>query len=459
MIDVIFYNFEKRQNSTKRPLEGTTIPCLLKESTDVLAPVIELHSAGFPDFNYAKIPAFNNRYYYIEAKSYEQGGRWTLTLSVDSLGSWKDAILSKSANVEYSSSDFDVNITDTRLAVNNVKWYEKVTTESSSLLFNRTGCYILSTISVDANGQNGAVASYALTASTMAELSAYLFAEDTLTNIWQSVRDTFQNPMECIMSCKWIPIPYADITGTNGSIHLTYIDTGIVTKVISGTTINSTFTVPLHPADSEVADNFLQLSPYTQGILYLPFVGYVPLDIDAYYDSSFYSVSVHIDITTGDVVYDLGNRVRLNTSSYAGNCAVNIPLSRNMIDVGSALISTVSTIGGVVSGEVKEAFGSAVGMLKSAQIHTQTNGSISSRAGIQMSLDIIHYLIHSETTEDFDSAERIALMGLPCMKTVALSTLSGFVKCSNYSASGSYMLPAEANEINAAINGSGIYIE
>ena len=57
-MDVLFYSHNKRNNSLKLPTGGTSIPCVLKDSTSLTAPVLELKTATRPDYNYAYISDF-----------------------------------------------------------------------------------------------------------------------------------------------------------------------------------------------------------------------------------------------------------------------------------------------------------------------------------------------------------------------------------------------------------------
>lgn len=482
MFPAIFFNVSKRTKSTKRPsLEsGTAIDIELKEKTDILNPQLVLRQDP-TDYNYCYIDKFN-RYYYITSVAYDRG-LWVITLTVDYLASWKNAIRTRSCFVQYSSSDYDINLTDNRLIATNEKRYHKKTIPlangESTAFFSRKGTYIINAVSV--YGSGGPVATYALNLVNMNAFNDYVFSNDFLQNVWNSLRDLFQNPMDCIVSCKWIPVDYSSISATEVDLYLSYINTHVTAKYIAPSplsddataayTINATYTTPIERIDDD-NPSFLDVSPFSTGILYLPFIGYVPFDIDTYYKKTQFSFTIHLDISTGDIVYDIGAMLALNTSSYTGNCAVNIPLSRNFMDVVGTAGSTVTTIGGsqaaiaAITEGINPGLGAiasmavgSLGVVKSAETHTQINGGVSGRAQMRMPLDVIYYIIRNEVTEQFDDPERIADIGLPCMKVVNLGTLSGYVKCSNFEITGAGMLYPEMEYINAVMNGSGVYLE
>lgn len=65
--------------------------CRLLDDTNILNPSILFRSADIDDleiYNYARIPQFNNRYYYINNKTYLSGGIVRLVMEVDAIYSW-----------------------------------------------------------------------------------------------------------------------------------------------------------------------------------------------------------------------------------------------------------------------------------------------------------------------------------------------------------------------------------
>ena len=75
MFDVTFFNFAKKDNSTARPPagSGTTLKCAIKTPSSILSPVVEVSGDLFPGnqyptWNYAHIPAFNGRRYFVTNK-------------------------------------------------------------------------------------------------------------------------------------------------------------------------------------------------------------------------------------------------------------------------------------------------------------------------------------------------------------------------------------------------------
>lgn len=483
-MNVLFYTHSKRSNSLKRPTTGgVSRTCVLKDDCSITSPVLELSLSEYPAYNYAYIPDFG-RYYYVSDWTYYRGV-WNCSLSVDVLTSWRDNILSTVAHVEYSTSDYSMDYTDNRITPTQEKEIITSSTPITLSAFDSTGCYILSVISTDANGYNGACAVYALTQAQLAEFSRTITAEGFWDTIWESLKNTFNNPFEAIVSCRWIPFSVSSLSGTVKNIFITYADTNVQGKLLTDNFVSQSSSMSLPRAD--VNPSFLDVSPFTSATLYLPFIGTVALDVDAYYKSDLVSISMKCDVVTGDIVYTIGSSFTAFTSTYSGNCATQIPLSNSMVDSLGMLASTAGVIGGVVStvraikspisvltssyNETKSMLSretaiqagalatgaSALGVAKSAEVHTSTNGALSSRIGAKVSLSIQMVVMRSRVLETILSASRIATFGLPCYKTLQLSNLNGYCQCNGASVSAP-ATDAEINAINSLVN-SGIYIE
>ena len=466
-MNVQFYTHKKRNNSLKLPTDGVTIACALKDNCSVTSPVLELKHEGYPAYNYAYLPDFA-RYYYVNDWVYYRGV-WSCTLSVDVLTSWRSNILGTTAFVEYSTSNYSMDYTDNRVMPTQEKEITVSETPVELSPFNANGCYILSVISTDANGYNGACAVYALTQSQLAQFSAKITAGSFLDGIWEGIKNSFNNPFEAIVSCRWIPFSVDSLSGNVKNILITYADTEVKGKLLTSNFKAQSVSMNLPRLGTDAS--FLDVSPFVSATLYLPFVGTVELDIDAYYKSNTFSIDMNCDVVTGDIVYTVGSNFNAFTSTYSGNCSTQIPLSNNAPDSFGMVAGSSGIIGGIAStavgiatknpGLIVTGIGSmtmgGLGTIKSAEVHTQTNGAISSRIGSKISLTIKIVIMRSKVLESVQGAGRIAAIGLPCYKTLKLSTLSGYCQCSGASVSAP-ATDTELSTINELVN-SGIYIE
>lgn len=476
-MDVVFYTHSKRQNSLKLPSGGDTVSCVLKDNTSLIAPELELKCNTSPKWNYCYISEFS-RYYYISDWQYDRGV-WTAVLSVDVLTSWQSNILNTTAFIEYSSSNYSLDYIDNRVVSTNAKEVEREVISSELSVFNATGCYILSVISTDANGDNGACAVYALTQPLLKQFSSTITSQSFFDGLWESLKNTFANPFDAIVSCRWIPFSYESLSGTETMIKVMYVETGVLGKLLTSNFKGQNVTMNMPRAGNN--PSFLDSGTFTTATLYLPFVGIVPLDIDAYYKSDTFSISMDCDVVTGDIVYTIGTSFTDFTSTYAGNCSTTVPLSNNSMDAFATTAGTAGVIGGLVSTAITVATkkpvkakalarrtksiqtglltagASALATIRSAEVHTHTNGAISSRIGSRISLTFELVTIRSTVLDEIQSSDRIARLGLPCYQTLKLSTLTGFCKCSGACVTAP-ATDSELEEIDETLN-SGIYIE
>lgn len=465
----LWKDFSKRANSTKQPNANPysesnpdgyfLINVRLKENTSIENPTFILSGNDF-SFNYAK--AFNH-YYYINDIISLHDGLTQINCTQDLLATYKSEINSTTAFVEYSASNYNLDITDNRVSARNDFDINKQT-YTPSLVFDTTGCYILGVINDASNGIGGLGCYYAVGADTLQGLSNAVLSND---EILQQLINHWTNPKETIISCFWLPLTLNQIQGTGEVIKLGGQSAqGILGKKITSRIVGYTlenFNITWNTDER----SYLDKAPFTTGLLYLPFVGVVPFDVDFWYKSLTFNLALQIDVLTGDLVYQI---VRVGQiSNYSGNCASSLPLSASSYNATGFVNGAVTAIGGVasiVAGAVTGGAGliaggvgalSAGGMASatSLQTHTSINGSNSSAVGVFLGTKPELLLVTRKPTESITAMRNVK--GLCCFKTLALSSLSGYVKCSN-----AYVnmagLANDRSQVNSLLN-SGIYLE
>lgn len=88
MLIINLYNNESPPNKISKQitlilaLEGT-----LKNESDIVNPIIRIYAPTLPNFNYARIPAFN-RYYYMREVESVRADIWDIKLTSDPLMSF-----------------------------------------------------------------------------------------------------------------------------------------------------------------------------------------------------------------------------------------------------------------------------------------------------------------------------------------------------------------------------------
>ena len=191
--------------------------------------------------------------------------------------------------------------------------------------------------------------------------------------LWgSSIFDEFSlinnNPVENIISCK--AIPYA-ISGTTQEITLGNVKTGVngekISQNFSKQTIGSV-------AIAEHYKNFLDYAPYTNVIIYLPYIGFKELDASLVMGKTL-RIEYTLDVITGGCLAQIYvGKIRLY--EFTGNIGVDISITAsNRAQVESAYINAgVGVVSSAMSGNVTGAVNSIIGAATS-QYHYSGTGN------------------------------------------------------------------------------------
>ena len=191
--------------------------------------------------------------------------------------------------------------------------------------------------------------------------------------LWgSSIFDEFSlinnNPIENIISCK--AIPYA-ISGTTQEITLGNVKTGVngekISQNFSKQTIGSV-------AIAEHYNNFLDYAPYTNVIIYLPYIGFKELDASLVMGKTL-RIEYTLDVITGGCLAQIYvGKIRLY--EFTGNIGVDISITAsNRAQVESAYINAgVGVVSSAMSGNVTGAVNSIIGAATS-QYHYSGTGN------------------------------------------------------------------------------------
>lgn len=440
----IYKNFSKRKNSTKRPVGGSLLTCKLKEETSIEHPTFIIRmQENFESINYVYAMG---HYYFVDDTIILDDNRIALQCSQDVLATYKNTIQNLTTRVLYSSSNYDLNISDNRmLATCQVeKIYKKGWTDAN---FSKGGCYILSVLNGKSSGTGGIATYYALTEQELTSLS-----NNVLNNaqFMQQLFNQFTNNLSCIISCMWMPFDTSFLFGITQNIFLGEYDTGVSARKLDERVRSFGINVNL---DGKLKGNYMDASPFSTGVLYLPFVGAVNLDLDIHYDDVIILGELHVDGFTGDLVYviDAGGKV----VTYSGNCSTKIPITSMSYNATGVLASSVSLIGSIVTANPMGAVESVGGILKNFTLETTQNGALSTVLGSYAGLDIIAVIYRHVLTDGIESLKET--QGLCCNKVLRLGDLSGYVQTEKASISIAGRT-SDSDTINSMLD-SGIYLE
>lgn len=478
---ILFKNFSKRSNSTKRPDDSTgeVRDLVLKANfgfenqnqstkTSFLTPSFFL--SGAEQYTYLK--AWGN-YYFIDDIRYDINNASYIVCSMDYLATSKDDILNTSAFVRYSSSDYSVQLKDPRiapLANTNVL-------QGRAFLSGMVGYTLLLTCA----GKDGAV-TYGMNIGTfnsiVQELCTY---KDNLSD---AIRLLFGDVWGAMFRARIIPFAnyqYENVT----SVNIGAVDFELpfaVTKLTGNNPgyITETVQIPI----PSTYDDFRKIDPqFVTMDLFLPFVGTVeisPRDIrnlDSIY------VKYVGNVMTGHIIYSIGNRdMSYIVSTYTGEFGVDVPISNVSYANPLAFITGVAEmVGGIATtGAISERtksgrFRSGAAYNKELATSVRTGGFIGGvgdfLSGFQASAktiggftgnygeDISKYVILTARVQRsrINPDNLTELYGNPCAAVRKIGDLTGYVQTEGFSLD-SNILVSQREEVNTLMDG-GVYLE
>lgn len=330
------------------------------------------------------------------------------------------------------------------------------------------------------------------------------YGDATIDKIWN-------NPFDGVIGAHELYATPAD--DGYSTIRCGFLDSGVETQVVRQryTQINcGSMVIP------EYWGNYLDYSPYSQAMLYLPFIGIVPLEVD---DIVGHAVNVlyHVDSYTGSCIAQV-TVARENYSNtlyqFSGNCSVEIPLAgasqaqikaalmtanayQNAANVsanltglgglgsgiataiggllsGGAIASTGNFAGGMASGiggaasgvsqiihgytgaKSQQAYGEAqhTANMLSGKAIVQHSGSFGSSHGA-MGIKKPYLIIRRPIQKVVNGYQE--LYGYPAHKQVIIGSCTGYLRCREVHVVSSLATDAEKNQIESLLKG-GVYV-
>ena len=261
--------------------------------------------------------------------------------------------------------------------------------------------------------------------------------------LWgSSIFDEFSlinnNPIENIISCK--AIPYA-ISGTTQEITLGNVKTGVngekISQNFSKQTIGSV-------AIAEHYKNFLDYAPYTNVIIYLPYIGFKELDTSLVMGKTL-RIEYTLDVITGGCLAQIYvGKIRLY--EFTGNIGVDISITAsNRAQVESAYINAgVGVVSSAMSGNITGAVNSIIGAATSQYHYSGTgNPSPSCVASTNRTCYVVIDRPQYQPLKAFNHTR-----GRMCCLSKTIGSLKGYTVCDgNIDISGISATDEEKDEI------------
>ena len=275
---------------------------------------------------------------------------------------------------------------------------------------------------------------FKMTKERLVQLGQFLWG----SNIFDKFSLVNNNPIENIISCKSIPI---NTDGANQEIVLGNVSTGVNGEKISNNFAKQTIgSIKIN----EHYHNFLDYAPYTNVILYLPYIGFKELDTTLVMNKTLQVIYTVDAITGGCLAQVYVNNVRLY--EFTGNVGIDIPITasnRAQVEAGyiqAGVGATASALGGNIGSAVTSLLNSAT-----SQYHYSSTGNPSPMcvASTNRTCYVILDRPNYQNLKAFNHTR-----GRKCYLSKTISTLKGFTICdSNIDLSGINATDTEKEEI------------
>lgn len=452
MLTIKLYQFSKNKNSTKQPDNSVTqvsYSALMKTASSLINPVITIKESPI-GYNYCYIADFE-RYYFITDMTYALG-EWELSLSVDSLASFKSDLGNVTTLVLRSASNKSGYLRDNLYPLSDN--YTKNVQTWAPYDISSSGYYYVTAIGNRADS----IRTVRMSESTFESFFQQLMNYGNDATLWQSAEQALMNqvynPVNYVTSAYWCPIDFAISAGsqafTVGNYQLTL--SGAASYVSARYyTFSHTFSIGDHPQAS-VRGMYCNGSPFTEHKLNAGPFGIIAVPADLLNQSS-NSVTVNICIDTRNgsaVMVASANGVkfaRVNSS-----LGVDIPIAQTDKNLIGGAVNLASGSIRAITGDFLSGVAQAIG--GATDLFTETVSTSGAFGSITNVYDNISLTSIWRTISGFDNDNN----GCPYSQNVQLNTLSGFMQCEKGVFKSSKATETEINEINSYMV-SGFYYE
>lgn len=457
-IDVNFYTFNKKPNSTKKPNEvATTYKCNLIEPTSFISPDIALVVPAKPTaFNYAYIPEFS-RYYFVNDWEYS-AGLWRASLSVDVMASYKEYIGSQQQYILRCSAASDGDIVDTLYPTKNspttqFTYSEDIGGDNPFKSNFGEGVYIVGIINSD-SGAIGCVSYYVFTNSQFRAFCNNLmgtsgWAYEGIEEIGEELTRILFNPFQYVASCIWLPVSSVSTGGSVGEIPYGWWTLPVSAARFGGSPrlASAVFTIPKHPQNER--GHYLNGAPFSRYMLSWPCFGQFALDPDIMGISEKLYAQCFIDPVSGLATLNIftDKQSIITTQSQVG---VPIQIAQMATNYGGAALSTMSAIKSALGGHFLSALSSIGDAVSNAMPQLTTTGK-NGGSGSFMFPPVLNTTFYTVVDDDNEH------LGRPLCRDVAPSTIPGYILCDDVELE----IPCTKSELDSIVEimESGFYYE
>lgn len=455
-VDVTFYYFQKKINSTARPSDGNTVSCELRDGSDKYSPNLEIRGIAVNTYNYMYIPLFG-RYYYIDKCTWNaEQYFWVVTGTVDVLTTFAPDIMNTYDMIIRSDSLGDPSIQDS-LAVTKGRTSKLVNyLDTGALLPNFTSNMYECLVVCQVAG-NGFVA---MTLYDYSLLLQNFFKQNAITtgDYWTiDIARLVMNPASHFISQMGFPMNINNLVSDNfhpqiGGYEITEVTAHRLAQ--SFITYSDTVTAPYHPQCTDGnLNNYLNYAPYMSHKAYVGGFGDIPLDSSKITPGENIRVELTVDFLDGGAKIKFINAQNQNIGYSVAQMGFPLAMATRQPQNFFGAISNAlagAGVGGVATALGGLATGMAQALVGSGSVYSSgSTGGCGGWADFNTSK-----LISEARYVKFPDS---VTMGKAYYQRGRIGDFSGFVQCGTgiVSCGGNHV---EKEEIRKQLTG-GVYIE
>lgn len=448
----VYRSFNKRKNSTKRPSNGTVRNVVLLDDVSLYSPVFESVYWDYSD-NYCK---WAGNYYYVTDIITKNQNIFEVHCEIDPLATWKNDILGTNAFVLFSTSDFDIGISDYRLSSDPITITKSV---STPVFPDLEEAYVVTYIGTDSCPSVGI--SEAKLKTLQGKMMSNKFVETcrdwykNLINTGETdglitsnlVASLIGNTSNTVTSCIYMPKFYGH--HAQGIILAGEFSTGLI-GTIPYHALSETYTLNIPWAFPN--GDFRNRAEFTSLAIYLPGYGFIALNADNYQGQSSISVQATLDSFTGEITYLVDGKAK-------GTCTIGYPVQVGTSQKGNVMGGISGVAQAIVSGTAGNPIGAIAGGYNAVRsaigVDPSSVGSMGGSSSFECYKNILVLVMAHNTNVEPSTVG--STIGRPLNAVRNIGSLSGYVQTADVEVSTN--APDEYKTlINDSLNG-GMYIE
>lgn len=302
---------------------------------------------------------------------------------------------------------------------------------------------------------SGLVKIYKPTVAELQSFAHWLYASPLDQSIWTTLTKLYSSPFDYIVSLQLLPVDTSAVEAS--TIKLGPVDTDVTSNRLT----SQYYSTPEYTKTiDEYYGSFIDYTPNTKIMLYLPFIGFTEISADDAMAGAI-SIKYNIDLMTGDCVAFVRIRSKYTNSvmyQYRGNCAAQIPLTgRDFSQIISAGLTAAANIGltAASGGALAPTAIKSILSVAASKPNLERGGSIGGNAS-HLTGYTPYLLFMRPAASHPKSYEKYK--GRPSNITETLANLNGYTEVDELITSGfSRASQSEVEEIKSLLS-SGIYL-